>query len=106
MDQNDFIGRVVHCVKNLFRRKTNIDRMEDCTQHWHCKQTFQITVTVPVEHGHGVADTNSKGVQRIGGSRDPFTKRLIGQTTMARVDNLLIPVLLLPMMRRYLYGIC
>ena len=50
-------------------------------------------MTVPVKHRHRIARTHTQGIQHIGGSRDSFVKRLVGQATMVRIDNLLIPML-------------
>ena len=50
MHQNDIILGMVDRIGDLGWGQADVDRMQDRAHHRHGKETFQITVRVPIHH--------------------------------------------------------
>ena len=93
MHQDDIIFGMIDRVEDLVRREAHIDRMQDGTDHWYSKKTFQITMAVPVHNRHGVARFNAKSGERVRKTTDPFAKGAVVKTQVIAVDNLLFGII-------------
>ena len=90
IDQDDVVFGVIDGVENLFRAQADVDGVQDRTHHWHCEETFQITVAIPIHHRHGITVFNAKLCQAAGQTIDAFMQIAISLAFERTVNDLLI----------------
>ena len=87
VDQHEFIVGMVHGVENLIRRQADVDGVQHGTDHRNGEHTLQVTVAVPVHHGHGVTGLDSRLGEHIGQTRHTLVEGRVAVTQLIAVDD-------------------
>ncbi|MNG08123.1 hypothetical protein D3C84_914600 [compost metagenome] len=96
MREDKIILCVVHRIKYLLRRHTNVDRVQHGPNHRHREKTLKIAMTVPIKHRHGVPRLNPCGSQHVGHLPNTLVKCAIAVAKPVSVHNLLLCFITLP----------
>ncbi len=81
---------MIYGVKYLLRRQLNVDCMQNRTDHGYRKKTFEIPVTVPVHHSHGITLFHAQLCKDVSQPANTTTKLRIGKAQLPSVNNFLL----------------
>ena len=76
--QHNVVFGVVHRVNNLFWGQSNIDRMQNGTNHRNGKETLQVSGRIPVHHRNRITRFNTGIRQGVCQTMDSFNQVGIG----------------------------
>ena len=55
MNQDNFVFRVIHCIKNLFRRQAPVLRVQHRPHHGNGEEALQIAMAVIIEDADDIS---------------------------------------------------
>ena len=77
-------------ICDLFRRQTDVHRLQDSPHHWNGKVGLQESVAVPVEHADGVAGADTKPVEAGREPPDALAQLPVSEAPHVAIYDLLI----------------
>ena len=89
-NQDDIVFGVIDGVEQLFRRQSDVDRVQDSAHHGNGKETFQVAVAVPVHHGHGLAGFDAGRGQHVGQLVDALIEVAVSVAHLVPIDDFLV----------------
>jgi hypothetical protein len=90
VDQNHIVFSVIDRVDQLLGGKPDVDRMKNRTHHGDGKETFEITMSVPIHHGHRLPRFNADAGQCVGQHSHPSAEIAVGIAYLVAINDFLI----------------